>query len=100
MTRLSLKDRLRSYFERNSGIWIASGDIQRMVAEKTDYTPQNVGRRLRELENEGAIEVRYEKNHAYYRCGESAESLNGRQLDWFLGLPNGVSSPNTSSARP
>jgi hypothetical protein len=31
------------------------------VAEKTSYTPQNVGRRLRELENEGVVEVRYEE---------------------------------------
>ena len=33
-----------------------------MVMKATTYTPQNVGRRLRELENEGELEVRYEKN--------------------------------------
>ena len=37
-----------------------------------DYTPQNVGRRMRELENENVVEVRYEKNHAYYRYGAVA----------------------------
>jgi predicted transcriptional regulator len=43
-----------------------------IVAEKTKYTPQNVGRRLRELENEGVVELRYEKNRAYrYKTSES-----------------------------
>ena len=52
MTTLSLKDRLQRYLERNAGVWFTSGDIQRRVVEKTAYTPQNIGRRLRELENE------------------------------------------------
>jgi hypothetical protein len=33
---------------------IASGDLQRIVAEKTSYGPQNVGRRLRELAEKGS----------------------------------------------
>jgi hypothetical protein len=37
----------------------------------------------------GVVEVRYEKNHAYYRfkTGESVEVLNRRQLGWFEQLP-------------
>ena len=31
------------------------------------YTPSGVSRRLRELENEGVLEVQYRKGHAYYR---------------------------------
>jgi DNA-binding transcriptional ArsR family regulator len=59
-------------------------------ADATKYTPQNVGRRLRELENEGVVEVRYEKNHAYYRyrMAESFEDLNRRQIAWFETLPD------------
>ncbi len=90
MTRQSLKERLASYLKRNySQTWIASGDLQRIVAEKTKYTPQNVGRRMRELENEGAVEVRYEKNHAYYRFKpmQSFEELNRLQIAFFEALP-------------
>lgn len=66
---LSLHDRLARWFKANPGEH-ASGDIQRMVMEKTTYTAQNVGRRLRELENEGVLEVSYRKNHAHYRYKE------------------------------
>lgn len=89
MSRQSLKDRLASYLKRNySQAFIASGELQRIVAEKTKYTPQNVGRRLRELENEGVVEVRYEKNHAFYRYKsfETFEEKNRRLLQWFAEL--------------
>jgi hypothetical protein len=44
---------------------------------------------LRELENENVVEVRYEKNHAYYRfkTSDSVADLIRRQLEWFNGLP-------------
>ncbi len=47
---------------------VASGELQRLVSKNTTYSPQNAGRRLRELENEGLIEVMYVKNHAHYRA--------------------------------
>jgi hypothetical protein len=54
----SLKDRLARYLKAYySQAWVASGDLQPIVASKTEYTPQNVGRRLRELENEDVVEV-------------------------------------------
>jgi hypothetical protein len=44
MNRQSLKDRLASFLKRNySQTFIPSGELQRIVAGKTDYTPQNVG---------------------------------------------------------
>src|SRR6266545_4596868 len=70
MNRLTLKQRLANYMRRHHG-WIASGELQRLASEKTNYTPQNVGRRLRELENEGLLEVQYRKNHAYYRIRQT-----------------------------
>jgi hypothetical protein len=39
------------------------------------------------LENEGAIEVRYEKNHAHYRLKATTEQLSGQALQWFEKLP-------------
>jgi len=67
MTHISLKDRLLRWLRSNPE-YIASGSIQRMVASKTSYSPQNVGRRLRELHTEGLIEVEYRLGHAYYRA--------------------------------
>lgn len=64
----SLKDRLLAYLRRISPGWTASGDLQRLVATETTYSPQNTGRRLRELVNEGEIEVEYRKGHAHYRA--------------------------------
>ncbi len=69
----SLKSRLLRYIVAQPD-FIASGELQRIVAEKTTYTPQNVGRRLRELTEEGAIAVEYRKGHAWY--GKPRETLN------------------------
>jgi DNA-binding Lrp family transcriptional regulator len=71
---MSLKERLARYLRNNHG-WIASGDLQRIVAEKTAYSPQNVGRRLRELENDGVLEVQLRRGHAYYRIAENVPTL-------------------------
>jgi DNA-binding transcriptional ArsR family regulator len=82
MRRLALKDRLASYLKRHySQTWMASGELQRIVAASTSYSPQNVGRRLRELENEGTVEVRYERGHAFYRY-KAGESVRGGQAQW------------------
>ena len=63
----SLRDRLYDYLLRSHG-FIASGDLQRVVSESTSYSPQNVGRRLRELTEDGLLEVQYRKGHAWYRA--------------------------------
>ena len=74
MSHQSLKDRLARFLKANyADRWIASGDLQRIVAEKTTYSPQNVGRRMRELENEGIVEVKYVRGHAYYRYAKAAD---------------------------
>lgn len=65
--QMSLKERILAYYKAHPGQWIASGDIQRMVTEKTTYTAANATRRLRELAEDGELEVEYRKNHAYYR---------------------------------
>lgn len=70
---MSLKDRLLRYLTKKQH-WIASGDLQRLVTEKTTYTAQNTGRRLRELQNEGEIEVKYVKGHAWYKLAEKTHT--------------------------
>jgi hypothetical protein len=53
-------------------------------------TPQNVGRRLRELENEGVVEVKYVKGHAHYRFSseQGVELQTAPQMEWFESLPH------------
>jgi hypothetical protein len=74
MNRATLKDRLLKWLRQHPGFH-ASADLQRLVSKHTDFTPQNTGRRLRELENEGFIEVKYEKGHAHYRAVQKAASM-------------------------
>lgn len=69
--KLTLKERLVRWLAKQEA-WVASGEIQRVVALNTTYSPQNVGRRLRELENEGVLEVRYERGHAHYRVKQKS----------------------------
>lgn len=64
----ALKARLLEYMMRHHTDWFASGFLQRLVANKTTYTPRTVVRRLEELAEAGVLEVEYrDKNHAWYR---------------------------------
>lgn len=65
--QLPLKKRLLAYLQKHPHTWTASGDMQRMVTEKTNYTAANATRRLRELHEEGEIERELRKGHAFYR---------------------------------
>lgn len=66
---MSLRDRLATWFKNHPGLH-ASGSIQRMVSEKTTYTPSNTSRRLRELEVDGTLKVEYKDGHAYYKYND------------------------------
>lgn len=65
--KLTLKERLLRYLQARPGTYVASGELQRLTVEKTTYTAQNAGRRLRELAEDNIIEVDYRKGHAWYR---------------------------------
>ena len=64
--KLTLRERLLRYLQARPGVRVSSGELQRLTVERTTYTAQNAGRRLRELAEEGEIEVSYSRNHAYY----------------------------------
>lgn len=81
MKRLSLKDRLYRYLLGGHG-FVASGDLQRLVVEKTKYTPRTAVRRLEELAAEGKLEVQYRKGHAYYRAAD-VQALVAAGNKWF-----------------
>lgn len=80
--KTSLKERLLAYFKKQPTAWVASGTIQRIVAENTSYSPSNASRRLRELCEEGELEVKYEKGHAHYRIRQRIDDVV-----WFDNLP-------------
>lgn len=63
----SLRDRILAYHQKNNGVWIASGEIQRLVTERTKFSPSNATRRLRELREDGLLEQKLVKGHAHYR---------------------------------
>lgn len=68
--KISLSDRLERFL-RLKGELICGGELQKMAAA-AGFEPQNAGRRLRELVNEGKLEVEYIKGQnkikvAWYR---------------------------------
>lgn len=67
----TLQNRILYYFKQRPDTFIASGSIQRMVVMKTSYTPQTAGRILRQLREDGRLEVEYMKNHAFYKYSRS-----------------------------
>jgi hypothetical protein len=88
MNHISLKARLEKYLLKNHG-WIAKATLCDLARENVGATGEHTGRRLRELEVEGVLEVQYRKGHAFYRIKvvETPEELNRRQLEWFNELP-------------
>lgn len=74
--------------QNHKGEWVAGGHIQRLAVQHSTYTPQNVGRRLRELAAVGAIEVKIEKGHAYYRYTGEAERKRLAGLAYFESMPD------------
>ena len=87
----SLRDRLLKYLKKQHG-WVASGDLQRLVVQHTDYTPRTAVRRLEELAEEGELLVQYRKGHAFYSAniGEVTTAqlvaTNPERLAWFNSL--------------
>jgi len=71
---MSLKERLARYLRNNHG-WIPKGEICDLAREKTGATGEHTGRRLRELTEEGILEVSYRKGHAHYRLAQKELSL-------------------------
>ena len=55
--------------------WIAKAQLEDLVRAKTNYTAENTGRRLRELEEAGVLEVQYRKGHAHYRVAQKELTL-------------------------
>jgi hypothetical protein len=71
---MTFKERLARYMRNNHG-WIAKGQLEDFVRAKTSYAVENTGRRSRELEIDGVLEVQIRKGHAYYRLAQKEPTL-------------------------
>lgn len=92
----TLKARTIDYLRRRGG-WVSNGELQRIVATKTKYTPQNLGRRLREAVNDGDLDVEYRTEngvqHAWYKARTSAPEPKRPAVPTFImrdGVPVAV----------
>lgn len=86
---LTLRDRLIRWFQsRPTEVW-PKGEMERMVASRTTYTPDNCGRRLRELAEEGILKVEMRKGHAHYSWNPDQYDPK-RELAIFDALPHGT----------
>lgn len=83
MQKTSLKNRLVVFLTKHQG-WMANGELQRIVAQKTTYTPRSTARRLEEAVEEGKLEVDYRKGHAWYRARPDPVKAS---IEWFDSLP-------------
>lgn len=83
MKTQSLKNRILSYLEKHGG-WVASGEIQRRALDVGYSSPQNAGRRCRELVEDEKLEVEYRHGHAWYR----AKTPKQRSV-YYVNLPEG-----------
>jgi hypothetical protein len=71
---MSLKERLARYLRNNHG-WIAKGELCDLARDRTGATGEHTGRRLRELAEEGILEVQLRKGHAFYRLAQKEPTL-------------------------
>jgi hypothetical protein len=53
----------------------AKGQLCDLARDKTGATGEHTGRRLRELTEEGILEVQYRREHAFYRLKEAVPQL-------------------------
>lgn len=86
MNKQTLKARLLKWLHQQAPeSFIPSGEIQRVVATATSYSPANVTRRLRELQTEGKVEVVYKKGHAHYRVTQKDSVPLDDELERIFG---------------
>lgn len=82
--RISLKERLLRYMQRRHNEFVASGDLQRLVVQYTDYTPRTAVRRLQELYEENVLEREIRKGHAFYRIKQKDAEQKERTIEDYI----------------
>jgi hypothetical protein len=73
LSGMTLKNRIQRH-PRDHQCRVAPADLQKLVMQRSSDTPENIGRRLRELAQQGQLEVMDIANHARDRWAESNQS--------------------------
>jgi predicted transcriptional regulator len=75
---ISLKTRLLKYLRNNYPKSFAKGELCDLARSETGMIGENVGRRLRELQNEGLITVEHRGAHLHdwYKAKPPKETVN------------------------
>jgi len=77
---MSLRERILSYYRKNAGVYIAGGEIERLVAQNTTYKASNASRRLRELREDGLLESKEVKGTVYYQYVPQQKEVQAVQV--------------------
>lgn len=93
MTRTNLssmgtgcKARCLNFLRKNAGKWYAKGHICDLARAHGGYTGEMTGRRLRDLERAGEIEVKQVDGHSHYRWNGGTERKRMEGLSAFDAL--------------
>lgn len=80
---MTLRDRLVRYLGHHP-VWMSSGELQRIVATETDYTPRTAVRRLQELAESGEIVREIRRGHTWYKISTTSPlEENKKALAFF-----------------
>lgn len=79
---MTCREVLEQYLKENAGKWIKKVELY-VVAE--DWSPESVGRRLRELQDDGIVSVdyydgKYSKNLAKYTYGKEVKKIPSYEI--------------------
>lgn len=81
---LSLKQRIERYIKMKNRP-VSGGEIERIVAESTNYKPSNASRRCRELVNEGILKAEHRDGTVFYIWLGSRVDM-AREIELFNAL--------------
>lgn len=83
-SKLGLKERILKYFKGRPELWIASGEIQRLVVAHTQDTPRSAVRRMQELAEEGKLRRELRRGHSFYRFNMVHAPHRGKECELCL----------------
>lgn len=72
---MTLKARIIQHCKERPNEWVHKGELGRLAVLEWGYENENMGRRCRELENEGVLERRIVKGQAEYRYKRIMEQV-------------------------
>ena len=80
---MSCSTRCLKYLQRRPNQWVAKGHICKVAEANSTYIGETIGRALRKLAEQGQLEVKTVKGHAYYRFTGDQEAKRLAGLKYF-----------------